>query len=619
MLELFIIKISLFIIFWNFIFGCYKTNKLFCGIVGYSGVEDFDAEKIKILLLYNMSRGEDSSGYYTKVDGLVKEAGKLIDNLHDYKLTPAKTLIAHTRYGTTGIKNKENSHPFEYNNVVGCHNGKIENWNELCWKKELNLVYRDMNVDSQVLIKLIDNLGPKDAIPLCKGPIATLFIKKDTDSLYAFRNSERPLYRGKIGPNTYISSIKESLEAISCINIKEFKEQHLYSFANGEITEHPKLPKYSDFKKEDKEKSKNNYAVTKAIYHWAYKPKGGILSYLEAGWYKVVAKNSFKDTISIDYNGSIREIKSTYFKGSQYFSKNDRIVAMTDFTVSDVTVGKEGDIFLFESYEFDQKERAWYLNTGVNLTTGKTKSYRCPIDWFRSYLEEVDGKIDEKENVSLTENEIYVDPSLNKDFMKNAKFGHGDIVKYIHEEVEPKPEYIVLPEEDYSISWYANSGFLYHVALVDDDKQKNFFYESELELVRRATDVQTNNNDNTKRLLQTRLLLDAETDNQEEVEENENFCKDDPLESLNQSELYLTEVESALRELRNIVTGNPKIDNTVKHDLLIELNKAQDALGNSLDMMEEAKDYIEDYDLEDEEDSETPVENYELTARHNED
>lgn len=561
-----------------------------CGLIGYSGKENFDPEKIKVLLLYNMSRGEDSSGYYTKEDGLNKEAGKLIEHLHNYKLTPSKTLMAHTRYGTTGLKNKDNSHPFEYDKVVGCHNGKIENWTQLCWDKKYNLTYRDMNVDSQVLIKLLNDIGPKAAIPVCKGPIATLFVDKGTPNiLNVFRNSDRPLYRGKIDNNTYISSIKESLEAINCTGIKEFKEQQLYLLEDGEVKEHIKIQKYQ----EEVKKESKPVTICPQITHFAYKYSKTQLINIPVGWYEVTKKTD--KCFTIKYGGTIREVSVDFFRGNQYFTKNDRMVAMTSFTFENKDVCNEGDIVFFKEYTYDKVKNQWYLKTGTNLTNGDTRSYKCPVNWFREYIEELDGDIATSKSKLVSDITTTKDdssPVVNYNDLSKAKFGYGDVVRCIDDNDDI--EWKILDENSRAITYHYSSGFMYEVKDITNklQYQANFFYEKELELVRKAID------DNS---VQLEIAYPSNADRSTDPIKN-------TIEEISIAENHLEEIEEGLKEIDSLLMSSSEVNGTLYNLLSHAINKTQEALSNCGLCLEEVKDKVLDLsDDEEEEDDDSPL------------
>ena len=159
-----------------------------CGIVGYVG--NRQASEVLLDGLAKLEyRGYDSAGLAVR-DGekpavVVKEVGKL-QNLSN-KIDGGKALkgtvgIGHTRWATHGAPSAINAHPHVSGNctgsgsgpveseVVGVHNGIIENYQELKEKllRHDYVFYSD--TDTEVLIKLVDyyykkyKMGPIDAI-----------------------------------------------------------------------------------------------------------------------------------------------------------------------------------------------------------------------------------------------------------------------------------------------------------------------------------------------------------------------------------------------------------------------------------------------------------------------
>ena len=159
-----------------------------CGIVGYVG-----KYKAAPILLDGLSkleyRGYDSAGLAVR-DGsstttIVKSVGKLVNLIN--KTDSGEALagncgIGHTRWATHGEPSQINSHPHvsgacsalgsEVNDseVIGVHNGIIENFQELRAKLVRNGYELYSQTDTEVLIKLIDyyykkyKMGPIDAI-----------------------------------------------------------------------------------------------------------------------------------------------------------------------------------------------------------------------------------------------------------------------------------------------------------------------------------------------------------------------------------------------------------------------------------------------------------------------
>ncbi|MCR5268944.1 MAG: glutamine--fructose-6-phosphate transaminase (isomerizing) [Lachnospiraceae bacterium] len=159
-----------------------------CGIVGYIG----DKQACPILLegLSKLEyRGYDSAGVAVR-DGeepavVIKTTGKiknLIDKTEDGTLLPGNCGIGHTRWATHGAPSTVNAHPHVSGNctgsgsgtvesdVVGVHNGIIENFQELRAKMERHGYKFYSETDTEVLIKLVDyyykkyKVGPIDAL-----------------------------------------------------------------------------------------------------------------------------------------------------------------------------------------------------------------------------------------------------------------------------------------------------------------------------------------------------------------------------------------------------------------------------------------------------------------------
>ena len=223
-----------------------------CGLVGYfSKNQHYNEDKLKNLLLYNETRGKDSSGLFIKNGedvSLVKSVGTVSENLLPNIKFPKEgnLIIGHTRAKTQGAVVKENSHPFQYGTIIGAHNGRITNAWGLCLDHGLKST--DYDVDSMVVYALMNKFkveGHEDyivkTIKLLEGPQALLFTDLEfPNRLYFFRRytdvlyDKRPLFRGQIRQNDeeqhYFSSLKDSLKSINCHSIQEVKEDVLYYF-----------------------------------------------------------------------------------------------------------------------------------------------------------------------------------------------------------------------------------------------------------------------------------------------------------------------------------------------------------------------------------------------------
>ena len=115
------------------------------------------ARTLEGLLIANQVRGTDSTGvaairYDTKFD-LLKAAEEPLKfvaraDLQSLLRTDAPLMIGHTRMTSMGNDiTDENAHPFVEGNVIGAHNGIINNYMQLD---------RTVNVDSQAVFRLLD-------------------------------------------------------------------------------------------------------------------------------------------------------------------------------------------------------------------------------------------------------------------------------------------------------------------------------------------------------------------------------------------------------------------------------------------------------------------------------
>ncbi len=205
-----------------------------CGIVGYVG-----RRQAAPILLDSLSRleyrGYDSAGLAvrngTALAEVVKATGKLV-HLAD-KVDQGRALIGccgigHTRWATHGDPSMANAHPHVSGNcsgsgsgavqsdVVGVHNGIIENYTELKEKllRHGYLFYSD--TDTEVAVKLVDyyykkyKIGPVDAITRTmvriRGSYALALMFRDyPDEIFAARK-DSPLIIGTEDGESYLAS-----------------------------------------------------------------------------------------------------------------------------------------------------------------------------------------------------------------------------------------------------------------------------------------------------------------------------------------------------------------------------------------------------------------------------
>ena len=195
-----------------------------CGIVGYVGNEQ--AAPILLNGLAKLEyRGYDSAGLAVR-DGespveVVKAKGRLkaLEEKTNNGLAVKGTCgIGHTRWATHGEPSENNAHPHisdDYN-VVGVHNGIIENYQELRDKLVKNGYEFYSSTDTEVAIKLIDYYykkyehTPVDAINHAmvriRGSYAFAIMFKDyPEEIYVARK-DSPMILGVSDGNCYVGS-----------------------------------------------------------------------------------------------------------------------------------------------------------------------------------------------------------------------------------------------------------------------------------------------------------------------------------------------------------------------------------------------------------------------------
>ena len=205
-----------------------------CGIVGFTG-----RQQAAPVLLGGLSkleyRGYDSAGLAVR-DGeslaeVVKATGKLrnlAEKIDNGRALPGTCGIGHTRWATHGEPSQKNAHPHVSGNaagsasgpvesdVVGVHNGIIENYEELKAKLMSHGYTFYSSTDTEVAIKLVDyyykkyKIGPVDAINRMmvrvRGSYALALMFKDyPGEIYAARK-DSPMVIGTADGESFLAS-----------------------------------------------------------------------------------------------------------------------------------------------------------------------------------------------------------------------------------------------------------------------------------------------------------------------------------------------------------------------------------------------------------------------------
>ena len=205
-----------------------------CGIVGYTG--HVQAAPILLDGLARLEyRGYDSAGLAVRNGSspaeVVKAIGKLYhlaDKTDQGRALPGTCGIGHTRWATHGDPSMVNAHPHVSGNcsgsgsgtvesdVVGVHNGIIENFTELKEKLLRHGYSFYSETDTEVVVKLVDyyykkyKIGPVDAITRTmvrvRGSYALALMFKDYPEEIFVARKDSPLVIGTSEDASFLAS-----------------------------------------------------------------------------------------------------------------------------------------------------------------------------------------------------------------------------------------------------------------------------------------------------------------------------------------------------------------------------------------------------------------------------
>lgn len=179
-----------------------------CGLTGIAGsIDKTDTKVFEELLYIAALRGTDSTGLAAlafkgkaKVyeEPLVIKCPQIAADFLDRNTVKQAIsvgrclLMGHTRWGTVGKINKQNAQPFDYDHIVGTHNGTLS------WGAKYKLEGKDRNfgTDSAALYASIDEKGLNKTLALLddEDAMALVWFDTKTGTLNLYRNEQRPLH-----------------------------------------------------------------------------------------------------------------------------------------------------------------------------------------------------------------------------------------------------------------------------------------------------------------------------------------------------------------------------------------------------------------------------------------
>jgi len=173
-----------------------------CGMVGFAGKIGVNEEKaFKTMLFLDELRGKHSTGvafmqgFNEKPEfKVVKEAVRGAEFVEKKEFTQALArksyvLIGHNRWATQGAINAENAHPFEFDNIIGAHNGSLK-WG---WKEAFHDSFK-REVDSEALYAELNHSNTQAMWEKLNGAAALTWLDKRDNTVHFLRNKERPLF-----------------------------------------------------------------------------------------------------------------------------------------------------------------------------------------------------------------------------------------------------------------------------------------------------------------------------------------------------------------------------------------------------------------------------------------
>jgi glutamine phosphoribosylpyrophosphate amidotransferase len=192
-----------------------------CGIAGYSLSPDARLDRTlcaQALLAAIAERGTDAVGYaYAAPDTVVVKQRTPASRLLEQVAVPrsANELILHVRDFTKGHPSIEaNNHPIRHGAVIGVHNGRILNDDELLAEHPCARSEPSMTVDSEAVFAVAaHSRSDAKAFESLYGTMAAAWLdERRPDVLHLARGVGRPMWLGEYRDGLLFASTEYALE-----------------------------------------------------------------------------------------------------------------------------------------------------------------------------------------------------------------------------------------------------------------------------------------------------------------------------------------------------------------------------------------------------------------------